>query len=82
MSKRNFHPFLVIFTVSLVLISLNFFIIQGYAWEIDSTGTAYYIVDGDTLDVTSVGRIRLADIDTPESGDSGYAAAKNYLNSL
>ncbi len=82
MSKKNFHPFLVIFTVSLVLISLNFFIIRGHAWEIDSTGTAYYIVDGDTLNVTSVGRIRLADIDTPESGDPGYAAAKNYLSSL
>ncbi|KKL99665.1 hypothetical protein LCGC14_1812170, partial [marine sediment metagenome] len=75
MSKRNFHPFLVIFTVSLVLFSLNFFIIRGHAWEIDSTGTAYYIVDGDTLDVTSVGRIRLADIDAPESYQQGYDAA-------
>ncbi len=69
MSKKTRSLALVFLTLSIIFISINFFSMQGYAWEIDSTGTAYYIVDGDTLDVTSVGRIRLADIDTPESGE-------------
>jgi endonuclease YncB( thermonuclease family) len=34
-------------------------------------------VDGDTLDVGSY-RIRLALVDTPESGESGYAEAKAF----
>ena len=52
------------------------------SWEIDASGTVSYIVDGDTLDVNSLGRVRLADINTPESGESGYTEAKNYLSSL
>ncbi|MEE9378369.1 MAG: thermonuclease family protein [Candidatus Lokiarchaeia archaeon] len=65
-----------------MVLSLNFFSVRGNAWEIDSTGTAYYIYDGDTLNVTSVGIIRLADIDAPESYEPGYDEATNYLSSL
>jgi len=53
-----------------------------FSWEIDETGTVYNIVDGDTVDVTSVGRIRLADIDCPESGESGGTAATQFISSL
>jgi micrococcal nuclease len=61
---------------------LNFFLIGANAWEIDATGTATYIVDGDTLDVSPVGRIRLADVDCPEQGETGCAEATQYLTSL
>ncbi len=50
--------------------------------EIDVSGTVYHIVDGDTIDAFPVGRIRLADIDAPESGQTGYTEAKNYVSSL
>ncbi|MHA1143902.1 MAG: thermonuclease family protein [Candidatus Helarchaeota archaeon] len=54
----------------------------GSTWEKDASGMVTYIVDGDTLDVSGLGRIRLADIDTPESYEPGYTEAKNYLSSL
>ncbi len=50
--------------------------------EIDAQGYVTKVIDGDTLDVSNFGRIRLADIDTPESGEAGYSSAKNYLSSL
>jgi hypothetical protein len=40
------------------------------------------IIDGDTFDAFPVGRIRLADIDAPNEGESGYDASRNYLESL
>ena len=55
---------------------------QTHDWEVDGQGTVTYIVDGDTYDLSSVGRIRLADVDTPEQGESGYQEAKSYLSSL
>ena len=57
---------LTVLTMLTIVISLSIFQVSVYAWEVDRTGTVYNIVDGDTLDATSVGRIRLADIDTPE----------------
>ena len=80
--KKGYHTSLVILSISFIFISLNFFTITGYSWEIDSTGTVFNIVDGDTIDVTSVGRIRLADIDCPESGESGGVEATQYISSL
>jgi len=45
-------------------------------------GTVTYIVDGDTLDVAGIGRVRLTGIDTPERGQCGYSEAKNNLSKL
>jgi hypothetical protein len=50
--------------------------------EIDAQGYVTKVIDGNTLDVSNFCRIRLADIDTPESGEAGYSSAKNYLSSL
>lgn len=53
--------------------------------EVDDTGTVYYIVDGDTYDQSGLpdtDRVRLADIDSPESYEAGYQEAKDYLYSL
>jgi len=82
MSKKGNRFNLVVLSISFIIISLSFFTIPVYSWEIDETGTVYNIVDGDTVDVTSVGRIRLADIDCPESGEAGSAAATQYISSL
>ncbi len=51
-------------------------------WEIDSTGTVHDVVDGDTFKAFPVGRVRLADIDAPESGEPGAREAREYLASL
>ena len=45
------------------------------------TDTVAYIVDGDTLDVGST-RIRLALVNTPEVGQSGYTEAKHFTAQL
>ncbi|MFX0137508.1 MAG: thermonuclease family protein [Candidatus Hodarchaeota archaeon] len=82
MKKKSNWLLLVFLSVSIIGNSLINFSIKVYAWEIDRTGTVTYIVDGDTLDVSGVGRIRLADIDCPESGEPGYSAASSYLSSL
>ncbi len=52
------------------------------AAEIDAVTVCDWVIDGDTFDTTSGERIRLADIDAPESGEAGYSAAKNALIDL
>jgi micrococcal nuclease len=39
------------------------------------------VVDGDTLDINGI-RIRLALVDTPEIGESGYESAKSFVKGL
>lgn len=47
----------------------------------DASGYCGYVVDGDTLDVNGVGRIRFVGVNTPERGEPGYATAKDYVKS-
>ena len=54
-------------------------IVRSASGEIDATTVVSYVVDGDTFDTTTQGRIRLADIDAPEYYEPGYAAAKDAL---
>ncbi|HEY1281895.1 MAG TPA: excalibur calcium-binding domain-containing protein [Acidimicrobiales bacterium] len=46
------------------------------------TSTVTHIVDGDTLDLSNGERVRFIGIDTPETGECGYAEAKANLSSL
>jgi hypothetical protein len=48
--------------------------------EVDGTAVVTYIVDGDTFDVHTDDRIRLADIDTPELSEQGGQEAKDFLS--
>ena len=82
MKKVATHRLVYFFTIILLFLFGNSFIITGKCYEIDASGTVTYIVDGDTLDVSSVGRIRLADINTPEMGEPGSSEAKIYLTTL
>jgi len=82
MQKKGNRVSLVVLSISFIIISLSLFTIPVYSWEIDETGTVYNIVDGDTVDVTSVGRIRLADIDCPEPGEPGGPEASQFISSL
>jgi hypothetical protein len=40
------------------------------------------VVDGDTFDIGSGYRVRLADVDTPERGEYGFDAATDYVGDL
>ena len=55
---------------------------SGSGWEIDEVGIVTRIVDGDTFDAAPVGRIRLADVNTPEVGRLGAREATDHLSSL
>lgn len=39
------------------------------------------VIDGDTIEVGGVGRVRLVGIDAPEKGQPGYEEASNYVKS-
>jgi len=52
------------------------------AWEVDETAIVTSIIDGDTFDCAPTGRIRLADIDAPESYEPGYREAADALSNL
>lgn len=71
-----------LFLVSLVLLQTCVLVGHGSSIEIDATTTVSRVIDGDTFDTTSGDRIRLADIDAPESGEYGYSDAKDFLTSL
>ncbi len=73
---------IVLIFCNVVILSLLYQFSIVLAWEIDKTGHVDYIIDGDTFDLTTDERIRLADIDTPELGDPGADEATAYLTSL
>lgn len=48
----------------------------------EASGYCNYVVDGDTIDVQGIGRIRFVGLNTPERGQSGYTEAKEFVKSL
>jgi endonuclease YncB( thermonuclease family) len=64
------------------LICLHVTIVYGSSGEIDAATIVNNIVDGDTFDTSLLGRVRLADINAPEYGYSGYSEAKDFLYDL
>jgi len=72
------------FTLIFISITINIYnpLIRIYSIEIDVTTIATYIVDGDTFDISSGNRIRLADVDTPERGQVGFYEASEFLSIL
>jgi micrococcal nuclease len=50
--------------------------------KVDLIAYVYRVVDGDTFDGFPCGRVRLADINTPERGEAGYSEAKGALARL
>lgn len=50
--------------------------------EYDVSGRCYHVVDGDTIDVEGVGRVRLVGINTPERDEPGYQNATDYVKSM
>lgn len=65
--------------ITLILAVSN---VHSTPFEVDVTATVYKVIDGDTFDAFPVGRVRLADIDAPEKGVSGYYEAKYALTNL
>jgi len=64
------------------MLSLVFIVPIFSPLDIDAIGAVSRIIDGDTFVLSSGERVRLADIDAPESGESGYRRATVSLSSL
>lgn len=47
--------------------------------NVEVRGKCYKVVDGDTIDVEGIGRVRFVGVNTPERGESGYLSAKNFV---
>ena len=50
--------------------------------RVEEAGVVTHVVDGDTIDVAGVGRIRVIGIDTPERGACGYDSATQAMAAL
>jgi len=46
------------------------------------SGIVSDVIDGDTIDVSGIGRVRLADIDAPEKWEEGYEEAKEFVENM
>ena len=64
---------------SVVLVSL---VSPGLAFEVDATDSVARVVDGDTFDTYANGRVRLADVDAPESYEPGFDEATDALEGM
>lgn len=50
-------------------------------FKYEAGGYCPHVVDGDTIDVEGVGRIRFVGVNTPERGERGYQEAKDFVKS-
>jgi len=65
--------------VSAVLVGL---VVPGWAFEVDTADSVVRVVDGDTFDTSTNGRVRLADVDSPESDEPGFDEATDALTGM
>jgi len=78
MSLRN----LVLGSVLLASIVMASLVPVGLAFEVDTTDSVTRVVDGDTFDTVANGRVRLADVDAPESDEPGFDEASDALEGM
>ncbi len=48
--------------------------------EVEATGLCTKVVDGDTIYVEGVGKVRFVGVNTPERGVDGYKVSKNFVS--
>lgn len=78
MSMKGKIPLLLFAMVALTYVPIPS--VSASLMEVDTTAVVYKVIDGDTFDAFPVGRVRLADINAPESGEPSYAEARSFLS--
>jgi len=73
---------LVIALTALLLVAFTVAVVKADTFKIDKEGQVDQVIDGDTFNLKSGDKIRLADIDAPDSNDPGYQRATDYLTDL
>ena len=79
LNLRTIYRFILVVLFLVIFVSFSRHIHSLFRPEFDAVDTCSFVVDGDTFDISSGNRIRLADVDTPERGEYGYAEATRYL---
>jgi endonuclease YncB( thermonuclease family) len=76
------HPKFAIVMSSLLLLTFLFSTVLAASISIDETATVTAVIDGSSFSINSGKTIKLAGIDTPQSGQPGFSEAKNYLTNM
>ena len=83
LSMTHMHrPTFIIITFSLPLLAFLFSNAMATSISIDKTATVSTVIDGSSFIINSGETVKLAGIDTPQSGQQGYREAKNYLANM
>jgi len=82
MKSNLFKGLIVTFILFSTSITVYYSLVQLYSMKFEEITYVSYIQDGDTFQTSAGDWIRLADVDTPESWESGYYEAKNVLSQL
>jgi endonuclease YncB( thermonuclease family) len=81
-SLKTVPALLVVALAAFLLVALTVAVVRADTFEIDEEGQVNQVIDGDTFNLKSGDKIRLADIDAPDSNDPGYQRATDYLTDL
>ena len=77
------HPTsFIIITFSMLLLASFFSNALATSISIDNTATVSTVIDGSSFIINSGETVKLAGIDTPQSGQQGYTEATNYLKNI
>jgi endonuclease YncB( thermonuclease family) len=69
-------------TIMIIITAVLFSLVTAESISTDKTGTVSAVIDGSSFQLGSSEIIKLAAIDTPSPGQSGYSESKNYLTTL
>jgi len=64
------------------ILAISLLVNAFFGWNYYSGNTVVKVWDGDTFDLKNGTRVRLLDVDSPETGLCGYDEAKNRLEEL
>jgi micrococcal nuclease len=82
MTRMHRPTTFVIIPFSLLLLASLFSNAMATSISIDNTTTVSTVIDGSSFIINSGETVKLAGIDTPQSGQQGYSEAKNYLTNM
>jgi endonuclease YncB( thermonuclease family) len=71
-----------IVTASIIVLAVLSSLAASESISIDSPEVVAAVIDGSSFQIVSGGTIKLAAVDTPNSGQPGYLESKNYLTTL
>ena len=69
-------------TITIIVVAVLFPLATAESIPTDKTGAVSAVIDGSSFQLSSGETIKLAAIDTPNSGQPGYSESKNYLTTL